>query len=173
VREDGGPGRVPPAHPGRGPRRHVREAALLSKRALFPRSAPPTRSHARRVGEGSCSRAQPARHRPAGLWGRTTSLGVHVLAYPCPHPTSLRWRVTIECHAHRHKEAHPVTGAGEKDSMPDRSREDRVDGNRRGARAGHLLAAADHPKIHPGHRSPSKRRNLPRRKNSGQFPRRP
>ena len=33
-----------------------------------------------------------------------TSLGIHVLTYPC-HITSPPVAVTIECHAHRHKEA--------------------------------------------------------------------
>ena len=35
--------------------------------------------------------------------GDTTSLGIHILTYPC-HITSLPVAVTIECHAHRHKE---------------------------------------------------------------------
>ena len=40
---------------------------------------------------------------PQGYGGDTTSLGIHILAYPC-HITSLPVAVTIECHAHRHKE---------------------------------------------------------------------
>ena len=39
-----------------------------------------------------------------GYGGDTTSLGIHILTYPC-HITSLPVAVTIECHAHRHKEA--------------------------------------------------------------------
>ena len=41
---------------------------------------------------------------PQGYGGDTTSRGIHVLTYPC-HITSLPVAVTIECHAHRHKEA--------------------------------------------------------------------
>jgi fumarate hydratase subunit alpha len=41
---------------------------------------------------------------PQGYGGDTTSLGIHILTYPC-HITSLPVAVTIECHAHRHKEA--------------------------------------------------------------------
>src|SRR5712691_8326791 len=41
---------------------------------------------------------------PQGYGGDTTALGIHVLTYPC-HITSLPVAVTIECHAHRHKEA--------------------------------------------------------------------
>jgi len=96
---------VPAAHPGRGRRRHVREAALLSKKALFREvgSANPDPTidalekellaRANRLGIG-----------PQGYGGDTTSLGIHVLTYPC-HITSLPVAVTIECHAHRHKEA--------------------------------------------------------------------
>jgi fumarate hydratase subunit alpha len=40
---------------------------------------------------------------PQGYGGDTTALGIHILAYPC-HITSLPVAVTIECHAHRHKE---------------------------------------------------------------------
>jgi tartrate dehydratase alpha subunit/fumarate hydratase class I-like protein len=41
---------------------------------------------------------------PQGYGGDTTALGIHVLTYPC-HITSLPVAVTIECQAHRHKEA--------------------------------------------------------------------
>jgi len=41
---------------------------------------------------------------PQGYGGDTTSFGIQILAYPC-HITSLPVAVTIECHAHRHKEA--------------------------------------------------------------------
>ena len=40
---------------------------------------------------------------PQGYGGDTTAFGVHILTYPC-HITSLPVAVTIECHAHRHKE---------------------------------------------------------------------
>ena len=41
---------------------------------------------------------------PQGYGGDTTAFGIHLLTYPC-HITSLPVAVTIECHAHRHKEA--------------------------------------------------------------------
>jgi tartrate dehydratase alpha subunit/fumarate hydratase class I-like protein len=41
---------------------------------------------------------------PQGYGGDTTAFGIHILTYPC-HITSLPVAVTIECHAHRHKEA--------------------------------------------------------------------
>src|SRR2546426_1107478 len=40
---------------------------------------------------------------PQGYGGDTTAFGIHILTYPC-HITSLPVAVTIECHAHRHKE---------------------------------------------------------------------
>ena len=41
---------------------------------------------------------------PSTAWQYgTTAFGVHILTYPC-HITSLPVAVTIECHAHRHKE---------------------------------------------------------------------
>ena len=81
------------------------KAAILSKKALFRELGSPnpdpmldTLEHellerANRLGIG-----------PQGYGGDTTSLGIHVIAYPC-HITSLPVAVTIECHAHRHKEA--------------------------------------------------------------------
>jgi len=81
------------------------KAAILSKKALFREvgsvNPDPTLdalekellARANRLGIG-----------PQGYGGDTTSLGIHVLAYPC-HITSLPVAVTIECHAHRHKEA--------------------------------------------------------------------
>ena len=48
--------------------------------------------HANRLGIG-----------PQGYGGDTTAFAVHMLSYPC-HITSLPVAVTIECHAHRHKE---------------------------------------------------------------------
>ena len=40
---------------------------------------------------------------PQGYGGDTTSFGIHIVTFPC-HITSLPVAVTIECHAHRHKE---------------------------------------------------------------------
>ena len=40
---------------------------------------------------------------PQGLGGRTTALGVHILAAPC-HIASISLAVNIQCHASRHKD---------------------------------------------------------------------
>jgi len=80
------------------------KAALLSKKALFRELGTPNPDpfvaaiekdvleSANRLGIG-----------PQGYGGDTTAFGIHILTYPC-HITSLPVAVTIECHAHRHKE---------------------------------------------------------------------
>src|SRR2546422_2213432 len=100
-----GPDACPPLILGVGVGGTFEKAALLSKKALFREvsSANPDPmldalekellARANRLGIG-----------PQGYGGDTTSLGIHVLTYPC-HITSLPAAVTIECHAHRHKEA--------------------------------------------------------------------
>ena len=100
-----GPDACPPLILGVGVGGTFEKAALLSKKALFREigSANPDPTldaletellaRANRLGIG-----------PQGYGGDTTSLGIHVLTYPC-HITSLPLAVTIECHAHRHKEA--------------------------------------------------------------------
>jgi len=92
VREDRWPRRLSAAHPRRRRRRHVREAAILSKKALFRELGSPNPdptldaleqellARANRLGIG---------RRATG--GDTTSFGIHMLAYPC-HITSFRWR---------------------------------------------------------------------------------
>ena len=100
-----GPDACPPLILGVGLGGTFEKAAILSKKALFREvgsvNPDPTLdalekellARANRLGIG-----------PQGYGGDTTSLGIHVLAYPC-HITSLPVAVTIECHAHRHKEA--------------------------------------------------------------------
>jgi len=100
-----GPDACPPLILGVGVGGTFEKAALLSKKALF-----------REVGSASpdpmldalekelLARANRLGIGPQGYGGDTTSLGIHVLTYPC-HITSLPVAVTIECHAHRHKEA--------------------------------------------------------------------
>ena len=100
-----GPDACPPLVLGVGLRGTFEKAAILSKRALFREvgsvNPDPTLdalekellARANRLGIG-----------PQGYGGDTTSLGIHVLTYPC-HITSLPVAVTVECHAHRHKEA--------------------------------------------------------------------
>jgi fumarate hydratase subunit alpha len=100
-----GPDACPPLILGVGIGGTFEKSAVLSKRALFRElgSANPDPmldalehellDRANRLGIG-----------PQGYGGDTTSLGIHILSYPC-HITSLPVAVTIECHAHRHKEA--------------------------------------------------------------------
>ena len=99
-----GPDACPPLILGVGVGGTFEKSALLSKKALFRELGSPNPdpvldaleqellAEANRLGIG-----------PQGYGGDTTALGIHVLAYPC-HITSLPVAVTIECHAHRHKE---------------------------------------------------------------------
>jgi len=99
-----GPDACPPLILGVGIGGTFEKAAILSKKALFRELDSPNADpmldglehelleRANRLGIG-----------PQGYGGDTTSLGIHVLAFPC-HITSLPVAVTIECHAHRHKE---------------------------------------------------------------------
>ena len=100
-----GPDACPPLVLGVGVGGTFEKAAILSKKALF-----------REVGSANSDPTLDALEKellarvnrlgigPQGYGGDTTSLGIHVLTYPC-HITSLPVAVTIECHAHRHKEA--------------------------------------------------------------------
>lgn len=100
-----GPDACPPLVAGVGIGGTFEQAALLSKKALFREigSANPDPAvgalekeildRANRLGIG-----------PQGYGGDTTAFAIHILTYPC-HITSLPVAVTIECHAHRHKEA--------------------------------------------------------------------
>jgi fumarate hydratase subunit alpha len=99
-----GPDACPPLILGVGVGGTFEKAALLSKKALFRElgSTNPDLTldalekelldKANRLGIG-----------PQGYGGDTTAFGIHILTYPC-HITSLPVAVTIECHAHRHKE---------------------------------------------------------------------
>ena len=99
-----GPDACPPLILGVGIGGTFEKAAILSKRALFRElgtaNPDPTvdalerdlLEAANRLGIG-----------PQGYGGDTTAFGIHILTYPC-HITSLPVAVTIECHAHRHKE---------------------------------------------------------------------
>ena len=100
-----GPDACPPLILGVGLGGTFEKAAILSKKALFRELGSPNPDpmldglekelleRANRLGIG-----------PQGYGGDTTALGIHILSYPC-HITSLPVAVTIECHAHRHKEA--------------------------------------------------------------------
>ena len=100
-----GPDACPPLVLGVGIGGTFEKAALLSKKALFREVGSPNPDpvldglekelldRANRLGIG-----------PQGYGGDTTAFAIHLLSYPC-HITSLPVAVTIECHAHRHKEA--------------------------------------------------------------------
>src|SRR5262252_7964403 len=99
-----GPDACPPLILGVGVGGTFEKSAILSKKALFRELGTPNPDpqldglekelleRANRLGIG-----------PHGYGGDTTAFGIHILSYPC-HITSLPVAVTIECHAHRHKE---------------------------------------------------------------------
>ena len=100
-----GPDACPPLILGVGVGGTFEKAALLSKKALFREIGSPNPDPALDALEKELfDRANRLGIGPQGYGGDTTSLGIHVLTYPC-HITSLPVAVTIECHAHRHKEA--------------------------------------------------------------------
>ncbi len=99
-----GPDACPPLILGVGIGGTFEKSAILSKKALFrelgsPNPDPTLDALERELLE----RANRLGIGPQGYGGDTTALGIHALSYPC-HITSLPVAVTIECHAHRHKE---------------------------------------------------------------------
>jgi fumarate hydratase subunit alpha len=100
-----GPDACPPLIAGVGVGGTFEKAALLSKKALFRELGSPNPDPALDAIEREVlDRANRLGIGPQGYGGDTTAFGVHILTYPC-HITSLPVAVTIECHAHRHKEA--------------------------------------------------------------------
>jgi len=100
-----GPDACPPLIAGVGIGGTFEQAAILSKKALFRELGSPNPDPAiDAVEKEVLERANRLGIGPQGYGGDTTALGIHVLTYPC-HITSLPVAVTIECHAHRHKEA--------------------------------------------------------------------
>jgi fumarate hydratase subunit alpha len=99
-----GPDACPPLILGVGVGGTFEKAALLSKQALFRELGSPNPDPALAALEQELlERANRLGIGPQGYGGDTTALGIHILTYPC-HITSLPVAVTIECHAHRHKE---------------------------------------------------------------------
>jgi fumarate hydratase subunit alpha len=99
-----GPDACPPLILGVGIGGTFEKSAILSKKALFRELGSPNPDPAIDALEQELlERANRLGIGPQGYGGDTTSLGIHVLTYPC-HITSLPVAVTIECHAHRHKE---------------------------------------------------------------------
>ena len=99
-----GPDACPPLILGVGIGGTFEKAAILSKKALFRElGSPNPDSMLDGLEKELLERANRLGIGPQGYGGDTTSLGIHILSYPC-HITSLPVAVTIECHAHRHKE---------------------------------------------------------------------
>jgi fumarate hydratase subunit alpha len=99
-----GPDACPPLIAGVGIGGTFERAALLSKKALFRELGTPNPdTELRALEEALLDRANRLGIGPQGYGGDTTAFGIHILTYPC-HITSLPVAVTIECHAHRHKE---------------------------------------------------------------------
>ena len=99
-----GPDACPPLIVGVGVGGTFEKAAILSKRALFRELGSPNPDSTLDALERELlERANRLGIGPQGYGGDTTALGIHIVTYPC-HITSLPVAVTIECHAHRHKE---------------------------------------------------------------------
>src|SRR5574337_110112 len=100
-----GPDACPPLIAGVGVGGTFERAAILSKKALCRESGSPNPGPAvDAIEKDVLERANRLGIGPQGYGGDTTAFAVHILTYPC-HITSLPVAVTIECHAHRHKEA--------------------------------------------------------------------
>jgi len=100
-----GPDACPPLIAGVGVGGTFEKAAILSKKALFRELGSPNPDPAiAAIEQEMLDRANRLGIGPQGYGGDTTAFGIHILTYPC-HITSLPVAVTIECHAHRHKEA--------------------------------------------------------------------
>jgi fumarate hydratase subunit alpha len=99
-----GPDACPPLILGVGVGGTFEKAALLSKKALLREVGSPNPDPLLEALERELlDKANRLGIGPQGYGGDTTAFGIHILTYPC-HITSLPVAVTIECHAHRHKE---------------------------------------------------------------------
>jgi fumarate hydratase subunit alpha len=99
-----GPDACPPLILGVGIGGTFEKAAINSKKALFRELGSPHADPALDALEKELlDKANRLGIGPQGYGGDTTSFGIHIVTFPC-HITSLPVAVTIECHAHRHKE---------------------------------------------------------------------
>ena len=99
-----GPDACPPLVLGVGIGGTFEKSAILSKKALFREIGSPNPDPILdRMEKELLERANRLGIGPQGYGGDTTAFAIHLLTYPC-HITSLPVAVTIECHAHRHKE---------------------------------------------------------------------
>ena len=100
-----GPDACPPLILGVGIGGTFEKSAILSKKALFRELGSPNPDPTLDAMEKELlEKANRLGIGPQGYGGDTTAFGIHILTYPA-HITSLPVAVTIECHAHRHKEA--------------------------------------------------------------------
>ncbi len=100
-----GPDACPPLVVGVGIGGTFEKSAILSKKALFRAVGSPNPDpFLDKLEHELLDQANALGFGPQGYGGNTTAFAVHVMTYPC-HITSLQVAVTIECHAHRHKEA--------------------------------------------------------------------
>lgn len=100
-----GPDACPPLIAGVGIGGTFERAALLSKRSLFRTIGEPNPDpELNALEQELLAKANKLGIGPQGYGGDTTAFAIHINTYPC-HITSLPVAVTIECHAHRHKEA--------------------------------------------------------------------
>ncbi len=100
-----GPDACPPLIAGVGIGGTFERAALLSKRSLFRAIGEPNPNpELNALEQELLAKANKLGIGPQGYGGDTTAFAIHINTYPC-HITSLPVAVTIECHAHRHKEA--------------------------------------------------------------------
>ena len=100
-----GPDACPPLVLGVGIGGTFEKSAILSKKALFREIGSPNPDPTLDAMEKELlEKANKLGIGPQGYGGDTTAFAIHILTYPC-HITSLPVAVTIECHAHRHKEA--------------------------------------------------------------------
>jgi fumarate hydratase subunit alpha len=101
VRE-AGPNPCPPTIVGVGIGGNFETCALLAKKALLREVGEPNPDPELRALEAEIlERINGLGIGPAGLGGRVTSLGVHILMVPC-HIASLPLGINIQCHANRH-----------------------------------------------------------------------
>lgn len=99
-----GPDACPPLVLGVGIGGTFEKSAILSKKALFrPIGSPNPDPAVDAMEKELVEKANRLGIGPQGYGGDTTVFAIQILTYPC-HITSLPVAVTIECHAHRHKE---------------------------------------------------------------------
>jgi fumarate hydratase subunit alpha len=99
-----GPNPCPPTTIGVGIGGTLERAAFLAKKALLrPLGSLNPDPELAALEEDWLKRINCLGIGPQGLGGRTTALGVHIIAAPC-HIASISLAVNIQCHASRHRE---------------------------------------------------------------------